>query len=355
MPVPQRTLIRLAERIQQQLRLMRSNHNRQVIRRTYDFIEDLDRLRRFNDQSLVCLNRNWNMAFSRITDHIAKSLRDLPYLASQIEQAVETIRIQVPSVREIADELMQTQKEFDRVEYIQDGDLLVVTTEAIELEGWYLGEFEIQLQMGKLSEMTHHGTVYQVVALDPHPASCNDSVTHPHVSNERLCEGDASAAIGSALVSGRICDFFQLVSAVLTHYNPGSPYVSLADWDGRTCYECGDTISSDDTHWCSSCENDFCEQCMSYCRRCEESLCEGCLQRCSACGDYVCSSCITSCPECGRTICKTCLEEGQCPSIEEQQEDKENQDEPEDSECPTPTNCPDPATDTPEHIGTEAA
>jgi hypothetical protein len=355
MPIPQRTLLRLAEKINQQLRLMRGNHNRQVISRTCEFVEDLDRLRRFNDSMALCMERNWNAAFGLMANRVAQNLRDLPYLASQIYQMVETTGLKVPSVREIVDELVQTQKEFDQVEYIQDGDLLVVTTEAIELEGWYLGEFEIQFQMGKLAEMTRHGTVYRVVALDPHPATCNDAVTHPHVSNEVLCEGDASAAIGSALVNGRICDFFQLVNAVLTNYNSGSPYVPLAEWDGRTCYECGSTTSPDESCWCSSCENDFCEDCISYCRRCEETLCHGCLEKCRACDDPVCSSCLTSCPECGRPICKTCLEEGQCPCIQERQDKKENEDEPEHIESGSPTGPTDPATDTPEHISTEAA
>jgi hypothetical protein len=47
--------------------------------------------------------------------------------------------------------------------------------------------------------------------MDPHPSSRNNEVTHPHVSGERLCAGDAGAAIEAAIASGRICDFFVLV------------------------------------------------------------------------------------------------------------------------------------------------
>jgi hypothetical protein len=335
---------------------MRGSRNREAIRRIYGFIEDLDRLRHLSGRMLVCVERNWDAAFGRMTNCIARDLRDLPYLASQLYQTVEATRLAVPSVHDIVDELLQTQQEFDQVEYVPDGDLLIVTTPAIELEGWYLGEFEIQMQIGKLSDMTRHGTVYRVVAVDPQPAACNDAVTHPHVSNEVLCEGDASAAIGAALVSGRVCDFFQLVNSVLTHYNPSSPYVPLSEWEGQTCYECGETISPDDTYRCSSCENDFCETCISYCRGCEETLCEGCLEKCAACGDPMCSSCLISCPECGRSICRTCHEEQQCPCIEErQQQEKENQDEPEHSECPRPESSTEPATGNTEHTPAEAA
>ena len=63
-----------------------------------------------------------------------------------------------------------------------------------------------------------------MIALDPHPAALNDAVTHPHVSDERLCTGDAGAAIQAALAAGRVFDFFTLVRSVLVTYNPESPY-----------------------------------------------------------------------------------------------------------------------------------
>ena len=62
--------------------------------------------------------------------------------------------------------------------------------------------------------------MYRVVALDPHPAGSDESVTHPHVRDEQLCAGDAAAAIRSALAGGRICDFFLLVRSVLDRIQP---------------------------------------------------------------------------------------------------------------------------------------
>ena len=59
-------------------------------------------------------------------------------------------------------------------------------------------------------------------------------------------------------------------------YNAESPYVSLDDWEGRPCYDCGYTTHEDDCFWCEGCDNDFCEECYSYCCSCDVSLCQGC-------------------------------------------------------------------------------
>jgi len=237
MKLTQRKLIRLAEKIHNQLRLLQGSRFGEVVRRTAQLMGNLGQLRRSGDLLAVCLGRNWNAAAEQMTNRITQNLRDLPYYAGEIERIVETGKVKLPAVGDILADLEQAQEEFENLRHVKDGDLLVVTTEAIELEGYYFGEFDIQLQIAGLADVRRHSSLYRIVALDPHPAACNDIVTHPHVSDEHLCEGDASAAIESALANGRICDFFQLVTAVLTNYNPNSPYVALGDWEGRPCYD----------------------------------------------------------------------------------------------------------------------
>jgi hypothetical protein len=320
MELPQRKLIRIAETIHHQLQLLQVARFTEVIRRTVHLMENMDEVRRTANLLAICLGRKWNTAADQMADRIAQNLRDLPYDAGEVGRMVDACKLKLPAVRDILADLEQAQEEFEQFRYAEDDDLLIVTTDVIELEGVYLGNFEIQLRIGSISEMKRHGSVYRVVANDPHPAACNESVTHPHVSDEHMCEGDAGAAIEAALTNGRICDFFQLVSAVLSNYNPNSPYVALGDWEGRPCYDCGCTMGGDEIHWCSSCENDFCDECTSYCRRCDETTCTGCLEECSACGDRVCPSCRMKCPECGKLICKTCHEEGQCECVQETQE-----------------------------------
>ena len=215
-----------------------------------------------------------------------------------------------PTVREVYEELRQLDEEFERVQYHHDSKLLCVVTDRIELEGTYLGDFEIQLHVPSLAEMRRNHAIYRIVALDPHPASCNEHVTHPHVSDEHLCEGDASAAIEAALANGRVCDFFILVRSVLTPTTTRTPLTSgWTSGDGTPCYDCGCSCSSDEMYFCESCERDFCSECYSCCRVCDTSMCFGCLTRCQGCDHHVCGECMTSCDVCGESFCKNCVSE----------------------------------------------
>ncbi|MCY2928825.1 MAG: hypothetical protein NTV86_04900 [Planctomycetota bacterium] len=356
MDATERKMFRVAETIQGQLRLLQRNRCQDAIRRIAGMVESFDNLRRANDLLAVCLSRGWNAAASQITDRVGRGLTDLPYYVSEIERMIDSSKLlKLPTLRDIRADLVQLEEEFEQFEYVEDGEELVVTTEAIELEDHYLGEFEIRLHIGKLAEMKRHSSIYRIVALDPHPAGCNESVTHPHVSDEHLCEGDASAAIEAALTNGRTCDFFQLVNAVLTTYNPHSPYVSLDHWEGIPCHDCGYTMSEGDAHWCESCQQDYCSECISYCHRCDESSCRGCLEECSVCGESMCSSCMTKCPECGKRLCKSCVEDQQCPCFEEDPEPEENEDEREPDEITSIPSDPDPAGNSPGQVRTEAA
>lgn len=323
MSLSQRQLVRIASDIRDQLLRLKQSKQREVQSRATGLIEQMNRLVSIRRKLSLCESRNWQAAGEKVLRHVEAALRDVPYDMQQVEQAVQACNIKVPSVTEVYQELSQADEEFDGLLYHKEGDLLAVTTEPIELNDVHLGEFEIQLHVPSLAEMRYNA-IYRIFALDPHPAASNECVTHPHVSDERLCPGDAGAAINMALAAGRICDFFLLVRSVLTHYNPDSPYVSLDSWHGISCHECGYVASGDDVHWCKCCQHEYCSECSSDCRRCDESICIGCLENCTVCDEPVCPSCMTSCPECGQQLCKTCLEELQCPCI---QENEENQNE----------------------------
>ena len=98
----------------------------------------------------------------------------------------------------------------------------------------YFGPFEIRLDWRQLGS----ATPYRVVALDPHPAAKDTDVTHPHVQEEQLCEGEGRSAVRAALAEGRLYDFFLLVSQLLHTYGRGSAYVELDNWDGIPCDDC---------------------------------------------------------------------------------------------------------------------
>jgi hypothetical protein len=210
------------------------------------------------------------------------SRRELDYGLGDIERATtqcdQLLRRSEPksiSPRFLFAELRQLQEEFDDVKLDAAHTTLSVTTEPITLEEIALGRFEIRLELGGNPD-AEPASFLRIVALEPNPASCDSTVTHPHVKDERLCTGEAATPIQQALTDGRVCDLFLLIRSVLQTYNADSPFISLAKWDGRSCHDCGYTMDDEESNWCDGCENDFCSECFSYCR--------GCLSDCAMCG-----------------------------------------------------------------------
>lgn len=249
----------------------------------------------------------------------------LSALEVELLSARRLLTVSVPAVSNYAtilDDLNQIEEEFGTWTLERKSRSLAVHTGDIELEGVYLGPFEIQLKLAELEYCDPH-TSFTILALDPHPAGTDSGVTHPHVNSGRLCAGEAVNAISEALRQGRLCDFFMIVRSVLTTYNPDSPYVKLDEWYGTACYECGDRTDEDHRYYCEACGYDYCDYCSSYCRGCEESRCNGCLTSCSDCDDSFCSSCLKACEECDAKCCSDCLEDGLCAECTKEREPQE--------------------------------
>lgn len=319
MELTQRKLIQVAEFIRSRLLILRQKRLQAVIMKVATLLEDLSFLRRHRGLLAYAIDMNWMAASKEVTERIQGRASDLPGTAEEIQRLATIGLSNPPSLREILADLDQAQEEFESLHFVPEQKQLVVTTEAIELEEVYLGEFDIQLDLTCLSDLGRHASAYRVIAKDPHPPDKDLSVTHPHVNDDTLCEGEGKTAIANALANGRICDFFQLVNGILRTYNPHSPFVSLEDWNGRDCYDCGSTMVEDNYHYCQSCENEFCARCASYCRICDDTTCRSCLTKCSICGDPVCRSCRVSCPDCNSVLCKTCSEERQCDCVQEEE------------------------------------
>ena len=320
MALSNRELSEAAMRIRERLRMLNASRYNELPSRLETLVVGIERLQNFGQRLRLCTARKWLAAAAEVSKNLAYSLPGLVRDIGHIEDAANRLDALIPSLSELVAELRQAEKEFGQLSYDRKEQFLAVATEPIELEGVSLGDFEIRLLLSDRCSRPSPDELYRVVALDPHPAGSDETVTHPHVRDEQLCAGDAAAAIRSALTSGRICDFFLLVKSVLSQYNRSSPFIPLDKWDGISCHDCGYTIAGGESSYCPSCENDFCEECMSYCHCCEDSLCQGCLTECTACHDYVCPACLTRCPNCRRAICKTCLEENQCSC----QKEKEN-------------------------------
>ena len=324
-------LTRTTHEIRTRLLELRRARWRLLPERIGGLLDRVDVLARARKRLAICAERGYDHAARKCLVGVESALRDLAYQLQEVQRTPWADSLLVPSMRDLVQDLGQLEDEFGGVKYKPQDKTVSVTTDPITLEDVALGPFEIILHLQTLAD-AHRGAIYDVVALNPNPAGANDAVTHPHVSDGRMCPGDGGAAIQAALRSGRICDFFVMARSVLTHYNPGSPFVRLEDWYGVSCYDCGYVMDPDDSRWCCSCENDFCGECASCCICCDETTCNACLEECAACAEQACKVCMSECPDCGRRLCRLCLDDDQCPCHEEEKENDIHEDQEEENQ-----------------------
>ena len=276
------------------------------------------RCQTLNRQLEMARTRDWNLAACRLEQDLRTQLQMLSGQLSKLGESLCCVRQEVASAHDIYKDIVSLESEFEDVTWSRLQGTLSVTTEEIVLEGIGLGRFQIELDWRELP-----AAYFRVIALDPNPAASNDNVTHPHVEAESLCAGDARLPIQRALEQGRIADFFLIVNSVLLTYNSGSPYVSLADWHGVHCSDCGDLVDPEVRHTCTECDRDLCESCYGYCEHCSGYFCCGCVTRCDACDEEVCHGCQQSCESCESTGCPSCLKENLCETCQQKSNEEE--------------------------------
>lgn len=267
----------------------------------------------------------WHGAARRLTEDLVFAVSDCR------RQLDEIVRRQEAASREpchkvlaadVYRDLVALKDEFTEVDIDLEEEELSVTTDNIVLEGVFLGSFRICLQWQHIGQASQP---YRVISLDPHPASKSEEITHPHVQEERLCEGEGRSAIAAAVAEGRLLDFFVLVSQVLHTYGRGSAYVELDRWESEPCADCGSYVDQDDRYSCHHCDAVLCDGCSHSCQGCGESFCSDCLGTCSVCGYEFCFTCLETCRGCRRRVCDDCREEGHCrPCRQKQHEEHEH-------------------------------
>ncbi|MCG6157261.1 hypothetical protein [Rubinisphaera margarita] len=267
--------------------------------------------------------RKWhhaaNLTFNQL-QHVLKSLQqDLLPLNAAIEA---TPRMVTASAREILADLRALQDEFEDVTIDRKQKEIAVTTESICLQNIDLGRFEIRLNYANYSDDAGQ---YQVIALEPNPACSNDSVTHPHVQDEDLCEGEGHATIDIALRQGRLYDFFTIVANLLRTYNDSSPYVALSAWQAVNCMDCGHAMDADEGSDCEKCDTPVCEDCSVTCPDCHRNFCCGCTSECEGCSERFCHSCLITCADCDADFCSSCLTNERCEYCDEQQNEEKTE------------------------------
>jgi len=250
----------------------------------------------------------------------------------------KTVLPDLPSQKDIFQEIQAIQDEFDQVDVDPKTGEICVTTNTIVLEGIRLGRFEIRLDWKSQGSSAS----YRVVALDPNPAARDDGVTHPHVQNECLCEGEGRSAVRAAIAQGRLCDFFLIVTQILATYARGSAHVELDQWEGQSCADCGYTVSEDNGYCCERCNNSLCSDCVTNCQGCMNDYCSDCISTCHICEGSYCQSCIDLCSECHSKTCPNCLQDGLCQECYEPQ--NEDDSDATDKQCQQASAGPNPQT-----------
>jgi len=330
-----KTIFKAADRVLYALSQLRQKRYLAALERLRKFIEQNGELGKESRKLGLSLNRSWDSAAGSCCERICRLLNDISYATHTVKQVAGQPRKAIPKLSVIVAELSSLEDEFGSIKFDGDANTISVITEPITLDYISFGPFEIRLHIDKLSEL-YRDSPYYCIALDPNPAATDSGVTHPHVSNDKVCEGDGYDAIRAALEQGRLGDFFSLVRGILNTYNPDSPYVSLEEWDGIACYDCGYVSDRENMYFCPFCDHDICDECNTYCRGCDESICRGCAVECEICEEPFCQGCLGSCDKCGCVCCQGCMEDGLCLNCkeEQEQENKENENKQENQKQP---------------------
>jgi hypothetical protein len=261
--------------------------------------EELQRLVQRRDDAT---RRGWSCATTDLCRQLQMRLKwlvtDLNAAAARLDQVAAPL----PAVGDLYQELLALQQEFDEVVINLKATLITVTTDAIALDGLDLGRFDLVWDWSRLDE---HDAL-RVVAREPNGPADRDDITHPHVQDECLCEGEATVPLRQALESGRLGDYFLILRQTLETYNPRSAYVNLHDWHGLDCENCGATRSRDDLFGCDNCDNRVCEDCLERCATCSTSACRSCLYLCETCDQFFCPRCWPTGLQPVSLVCRSC-------------------------------------------------
>ncbi|EMI44903.1 hypothetical protein [Rhodopirellula sp. SWK7] len=295
--------------------------------------ESVDQCRRWRRRLELATARNWQAAAKDAADRLRGALDILRMRSTHtIDDLTRRTRPHLePTATSVYRDIEGLRGEFENVTIDRAKQRVTVQTSNISLEFVELGSFEICLNWKFIKE----SSPYDVLAVEPNCPSSNDSVTHPHVQGESLCEGEGADAIRRALDEGRIYDFFCIVDHILRNYNADSAYVQIEDWDGVSCKACGDNINSDEVVGCCKCDTELCLDCSTSCEACVDRFCSECISSCDACGGELCQMCLKSCDDCGESFCTSCLFEGTCDDCINKQNET-NEDDEATSEPPKP-------------------
>ncbi|HBG26195.1 MAG: hypothetical protein A2Y10_03980 [Planctomycetes bacterium GWF2_41_51] len=321
----QKKLIRLTTLLWDSLKRLNRSRLKQIQTVMDDFSDKCLETTKDSHLFNTAVEKGWLIGAESIRSKIERNLNEFSHHLQRFKELINSDESISPNFIDIFGELLQIEQEFGKLNIDFKEKTISVITEDIVLNDFSFGPFEIRLFINQIKKL-YNDSPYRIIAIEPNPAGNNSDVTHPHVSGEKLCEGEGHVAIRAAIEQGRFNDFFTLVKSILQTYNPDSAYINLDDWEGRGCYDCGDTISADESYYCEKCDREYCGNCATYCKVCDTTVCLGCSIECPDCKRSICTDCTNTCLECERRFCEDCLnKEGLCEDCEAERIENEEQ------------------------------
>ena len=137
----------------------------------------------------AAIERGWFGSAEKVRARVERNMSDFSYHFQRFKDFVSSDETKLPKPSDIFAELSQIDDELGEYQFDLKERTISVLTDPISMDGIPFGSFEIKLFLNELSKV-YTESPYKVIALEPNPAGGDSNVTHPHVSSERLCEGD---------------------------------------------------------------------------------------------------------------------------------------------------------------------
>ena len=145
MEVTDKQLFKIADLILSKLKLLRNKRYDEIQKKLYNVIASHEKLRSIREGIFKCLRFKWHRSAEKLVTRAQRILQELPYTLGELERTIKTSEAELPTLRQVYEELRQVQEEFGRLAYSPEEKTISVFTEPIELEGIFLGDFEIKL------------------------------------------------------------------------------------------------------------------------------------------------------------------------------------------------------------------
>jgi hypothetical protein len=186
---PDRNLVRLANEIRGHLLTFCEGQTLRWVESLRGLIERMEQMQGLYRKLDRCRCRNLPAAAGYLRQRSIRVLPEMLWEIQQLQRILARPEASAPPLADLVAEIRQIEQEFGSYQYDRSKGILSVTTEPIELANIDLGPFQVNLHLANLACLGHRG-LYDVQAIEPHPAAGDSGVTHPHVSHGQLCEGD---------------------------------------------------------------------------------------------------------------------------------------------------------------------